>query len=247
MLDPATFQQSFGAALAGHDTPWLDDPAIARALTVHRNTSIKAALDALAANYPVVLALVGEHTFAPCASDFVEAFAPAEPRLCLYGARFGTFLATYPPFAAAPYLSDVAALERIVTEALFAADAPIFDGSDLALDRPLAVHPATRFASFASPASAIWAAHQPDAEPDALERVVWVPCNVIVTRPDSGILVSALDAQTVAFIERCFAGASLGEAAAAVAEGGGELSSIYATLLTIGAFRAPELKESPHA
>lgn len=245
MLEPEVFQQSFGAALAGHDTPWLDDPAIARALTVHRNTSIKAALDALAANYPVILALVGDDAFTLCASDFVDACAPDDPRLCLYGARFDTFLATYAPFADVSYLSDIATLERLVTEALFAADAPAFDGNDLEFDQPLLVHPASRFASFASPAAAIWAAHQPDAEPDALDKVVWAPCDVIVTRTACGILVSTLEAQATVFMERCFAGASLFDAAAAVSEG--EISSIFAKMLIIGALRAPDPKELLHA
>ena len=243
MFDPATFQRAFGAALAGHATPWLADPAIARALTVHRNTSIKAACDALAANYPVVRKLVGSEAFARCASDFVEVDAPAEPRLCLYGAGFGSFLAQYGPFADVHYLPDVAMLERLVTEVLFAADAPIFDGSDFAIDRPLLAHPASRVASFVSPAGAIWSAHQPDAEPDALGHIVWAPGAVIVTRPESGILVSPVDAPTAVFMGHCLAGATLGNAATAAAEAGGEVSSIFATLLTIGAFRAPESKE----
>ena len=247
MYDPVAFQQSFGAALAGHDSPWLDDPAIARALTVHRNTATMAALDALAANFPVIHALVGDEAFTLCDSGFVQAHPPSEPRLCLYGARFDSFLASYAPFAALAYLPDIAALERLVTEALFAADAPVFDGDTFAIDKPLPIHPACRFASFATPAAAIWAAHQAEADPDALEHVVWGTCVVIVTRPSAEVLVNVIDAPTALFLEHCNAEASLGNAAAAATEAGGALSTIFSTLITIGAFRASDIEDSHHA
>lgn len=77
--NPADFQQSFGAALAGAENGWLADPDIARALTIHRNTSARAAQDALADNYPVVHALVGEEAFMACAAAFVLTHPQAIP------------------------------------------------------------------------------------------------------------------------------------------------------------------------
>ena len=95
------------------------DPAIRRALAVHRNTATKAARDALFANYPVVAALVGEDAFAACATAYVEVSPPAEARLCLYGSRFPAFVDAWTPFAEASYLGAVAALERLNDEILF--------------------------------------------------------------------------------------------------------------------------------
>jgi len=244
MSELATFQQAFALALAGEATAvaMFADPAVARALAVHRNTSAKAAQDALAANFPVVRALVGEDSFAACAAAFVERRPPCDPRLCLYGEGFAAFIADYPPFAEAPYLSDVAALERLVTEALFAADAEALDGAGFvrALDRdsPLILHPAVRFVAVGAPAASIWLAHQPDAPADALERLPWTQETVLVSRPAMSVQVAVIDAAALAFLKACQGGATVAEAALAAAAPDTDLSSLVATLIAAGAFRA---------
>lgn len=235
-LSPTEFQHSFGAALAGTNNAWLADPATARALTVHRNTSARAAQDALVDNYPVVRSLVGEEPFQACATAFVMAHPPRDPRLCLFGEGFDRFLAGYLPFVELPYLPDLAALERMCTEVLFAADADHFDGEAFDLDQPLPLHPAARFARFASPAVAIWHAHQPDAAPDALADIQWGGCAALVTRPYQ-LTAIAIDAPSAAFVESCAAGSTLAEAATAAAEAGGDLSTIFAALIVSGVFQ----------
>ncbi len=235
MPDPQAFQKSFGTLLAhGGDA----SPAIARALAIHRNTSAKAAQDALAANYPVVAALCGDDAFIGAAAAFVREQPPHEPRLCLYGDGFATFLRSYRPFAELSYLADVAALERLHVEALFAADAPVFDGSDFDLARPLALHPAARFACFASPAAAIWQAHRPDAAIDALDAVTWNAERVLVTRPGGEVLITAIDRPALAFLASCAVGDTLGEAAAVATVAGGDLTATFATLIGAGTFTA---------
>lgn len=234
--DPVGFQQGFGAALAGAGNAWLADPATARALAIHRNTSARAAQDALGDNYPVVRNLVGDEPFRACAAAFVTAHPPHDPRLCLYGSGFDRFVAAYPPFLALSYLPDVAALERMCTEVLFAADAEHFDGGAFDLDRPMALHPATRFARFASPAAGIWLAHQPGAEPGAFAAIAWDSCAVLVTRPHQ-LSAIALDEPSATFVEHCFANATLAEAATAAAAAGGDLTTIFAALIVSGAFQ----------
>jgi hypothetical protein len=238
MPDPAAFQESFGAALAGTANCWLSDPAMARALTIYRNTSARAAQDALADNFPVIGALVGDDAFSACAAAFCSAHPPSDPRLCYFGDGFDDFLAGYPPFLDLPYLPDVAALERLCTEALFAADADPFDGRTFDLDRPLGLHPATRFARFSSPAVAIWQAHQSEADPDSVASIEWDGCIALVTRPGP-VVVTALDASTAVFVDRCMAGATLGETAAAAIDAGGDVSTIFAALILCAAFQNP--------
>jgi hypothetical protein len=242
--EPAAFQHAFALALAGEgsaDTP-LADPAIMRALAVHRNTSAKVAQDALAANYPVVHALVGEDSFFGCAEAFVERHPPRDPRLCLYGEGLPEFIAGYPPFSQAPYLTDVAALERRVTEALFAADAEPLDGAAFAraveLDASLILHPAVRFAAVASPAASIWLAHQPDAPPDALESLAWAEEAVLVSRPGMSVQVATIDSGALAFLKACRAGATVAQAALAASALDADVSALVANLITAGAFRA---------
>lgn len=236
MSDAGFFQHAFGAMLFGAPTT-VADPALARALAVHRNTSAKAAQDALADNFPVVRALVGEEAFAAAVARFVDAAPPTDPRLCLYGAGFAAFLSGYTPFVEASYLPDVAAVERLTIEALFAADAVALDGAAFAagldLDLPLTLHPAVRYARFASPAGSIWLAHSEGDADAALEAIDWASEVVLVTRPDAALIVTVLPSGAASFLDACRAGRSLGEAAIAC---GDDLPAVFATLISVGTF-----------
>ncbi len=233
MSDAAGFQAMFGAALAGRRR---SDPSLARAVAIHRNTSAKAAQTALGDNYPVVRAMVGEEAFGAVAHDFVESTPPTDPRLCLYGDGMAAFLDTYPPFADHRYLADVARVERLVIEALFAADAVARDPAsfgNLDLDAPLNLHPAVRVAQLASPAGSLWLAHQDDAPVDALDSVLWGAESVLVTRPGNRIAVSVETPAATAFIDACANGVPLGVAAAAV---GDTLPDVFARTISAGCF-----------
>lgn len=233
MSEFAAFQDRFGHLLVGDARP--ADLALRRALAVHRNTSAKAALDALAANYPVIVQLVGAEAFQACAHDFVRYRPPTEPRLCLYGEGFPSQVAAWHAFADYPYLGPVAALERLVVEALFAADATPLDPDLLAQgvdpQMPLALHPATRVAEFKWPAVSIWQAHQ-SGEVEDLALQHWNPETALVTRPGRGVEVRAIDAATHAFLTS----PTLGEAASAADERAGDVAEIFSTLLVSGAF-----------
>lgn len=238
MLEAAQFQKAFGTMLASPDA--VTDPAVRRALMVHRNTASKAARDALVANYPVVAALVGEDAFAACASSYVEAKPPREARLCLYGDHFPAFVDAWTTFAEAPYLGAVASVERLVIEALFAADAPVLDPAAVAAgldaEAPLLRHPATRTAKTLMPAASLWLAHQPDAAPDALETIVWGPELILITRPEDAVEVRIIDTAARAFL----AGSTLADAATRAAGEGGDVATIFASLLGAGAFAAQD-------
>ncbi len=236
MSDPLAFQQSFGAALAGTPNDWAVDHAVSRALAIHRNTSFRAAAEALYDNFPVVRQLVGEEAFAACAFRYVEDFPPVDPRLCLFGDGFERFVASYEPFTDIAYLADMARLERLTIEALFAADALLFTGAAFDMARPLYLHPATRVARFDSPVAALWEAHQPDANAGALDELDWHGCQMLVTRPQD-VLVAQIDEPTAAFIDACQDERPLAEAAAAAASAGGDVSAVFALLISCAAFQ----------
>ncbi len=242
MSDARAFQRAFGMLLDGGTTP--EDPALRRAIAVHRNTSRKAALDALAANFPVLADMVGPDAFAACALAFIEHVPPADPRLCVYGDGFPAFVAEWPPFGDARYCAPVATLERLVVETLFAPNmvplGSIADGLDL--DMPLALHPATRIASFDCPAASFWLAHQAGSDLD-LAAIAWRSEIALVTRPRFSVEVQVIDAATHAFLTA----STLGEAAAAAHDQGGDVAAIFATLLTAGAFASSAPTETLHA
>jgi hypothetical protein len=248
MLSLAAFQAQFGARLSAARASAAGPDPLDRAIRVHLNTSLKAAHDALALNYPVVKALFGEQAFAACALAFVTAAPPRDARLTLYGGGFAAFLAGYPPARAAPYAPDVATLERHCTEALFAPDAPALDGhaaaAALAAGRVIALHPAARFAAFGSPAFSIWRAHQ-DGPPEDLETVVWRREAALVTRPDGDLIVAPLAVGGVEFLSAAAAGEPLEAAAMAAHEAGADVSALFADLITAGAFAATDPRRNP--
>lgn len=233
MPSVAAFQDRFGYLLASDAQP--SDPSLRRALAVHRNTSAKAALGALAANFPVTVRLVGDEAFQACAYDFVRYRPPADPRLCLYGEAFPTQVAAWHAFADYPYLGSVAGLERLMIEALFAADAEPLDAGRLAEgvdgEMPLCFHPATRIAEFPWPAVSIWQAHQVDGLAD-LTPVDWAAETALITRPGPVVEVRAVDPATQAFLTA----PTLSAAAAAAHARGGDVAEIFSSLLLSGAF-----------
>jgi hypothetical protein len=236
MHDLAAFQRDFSAALSSAEV------AGTAALAIHRNSGTRAAVDALAANYPVVRALFGEAPFAACARTYLLADPPRDPRLSHVGASFAAFLGAYPPVGDMPWMADVAALERLWLESMFAADAAVLDGEALLAlgldDRTsVALHPATRFAHFASPAASIWRAHDLD-DPDALEAIDWRPEAVIVTRHDQAVSIAPLSATGLAFVSAIAASHTTvvaAEAALAV-DPDLDLPALFGGLIEAGAF-----------
>jgi hypothetical protein len=141
--------------------------ALQTALGVHRNNALAATIAALADNFPVVRALVGEAAFAALARHHAAHDPPADARLCLYGAGFAATIAGRPELEAWPWLADVARLEWRVVQCLFAADPPR-RALRLRLDRGWPLAPATRWLASPWPVASLWHAHQPGAAfPDA--------------------------------------------------------------------------------
>ncbi|WP_164157407.1 HvfC/BufC family peptide modification chaperone, partial [Sandarakinorhabdus rubra] len=119
---PARFEAWVAGLLRGEAVPVA--PALRRAMAVHRNNALAAAMAALADNFPVLRAMLGQDAFAALAQRHALAEPPADPRLCLYGAGLPATIAAAAELATFPYLADLAQLEWLVVKALFAADPP---------------------------------------------------------------------------------------------------------------------------
>lgn len=220
------FQRSFAAAL--------DRPAHG-AMAVYRNTVIHGAVEALRANYPVVEQILGEEMFEHVAVDFASTCPPRMPVLALYGSELADWLGHQRWIADLPYLQDVARVERLHLECLFAADfePPARQFSDVGLK----LHSAVRFAWLSTPAMSIWLAHQQPVASDIAPE--WVAEGALFTRPDPFTLAPALiDRPT----HRVLAGLRLGEdigrslGAAAELYPGTDFASLLRSLITLGAF-----------
>ncbi len=254
----AQFQDDFVQALLAppdevppHLRALVEQPGFA----VYRNTVLKGCIDALQANYPAVLRLVGEDWFRAVAALHVRARPPGESRLLLYGMDFPDFLhdflRDFAPDADLPYLRGVARLDRFWTEAHVAADALALEPAAIAgLSHEqlgqlvLKPHPAARWAWFEDqPIYTIWRRNRVNGDngaegADSGDELVWVGEGALLTRSASAVTWTALDAAGCAFLDACAAGRSLAHAAseALALQASTDLAQLMAQLLNAGAF-----------
>jgi len=224
-------QNLFAQALLQPEQPCPDglrtwngsDPALRFA--VYRNNVLVSLVDALAATFPVVQALVGEEFFRAMAALFVRTHPPQSRILAWYGTELPDFMECFEPAASLPYLADVARLEMARVRAYHAADvaAVLPKALQAALSQPerlatlrLGLHPslqvlASRYAVFS-----LWAAHQgtldlASVDPDQAETA-------LVYRQDMQVQTVAVSPATGQFIRAVLQGESLLAAASADSE-----------------------------
>ena len=147
----------------------------ARRFAVYRNNVAVGLIGALEARYPVARRIFGPEAFRAMARAFAEAHKPRSPVLIAYGAAFPDFIEAQGPSPDLRRLADVARLENAWVEAYHAEDAPAAGLADLAAlgaealpNARVALHPAARLLSLATPAASIWASCQDGAEPSPL-------------------------------------------------------------------------------
>lgn len=177
---------------------------------VYANTTTTGRIDALAANYPTVVAMVGIDWFEAAASVFVQSEPGSSAVLVDYGAGFADWLARFPPARPYPYLAPCARLDRAWTEAHVAPDAvrrPVRDDEDLVL------HPSVRIFAFDWNAPSLWLAHRFG---DAAREVglEWrpEPEKLLTHRPDLAVVARRLDAAEWTLLQAARRGLSLFQA-----------------------------------
>ncbi|WP_017668988.1 DUF2063 domain-containing protein [Sandarakinorhabdus sp. AAP62] len=192
---PARFEAWYARLLLGEAVPV--DAALRRAVAVHANNAMAAATAALASNFPVVRAMLGETAFASLAVRHARMVPPADPRLCLYGDGLAETLTAFSDLAEWPWLADMARLERLVTESLFAADPPERPRR-LTPGRSWPLAPATRWLASPWPLVSLWQAHQPGAPwPEAFPSLGEL---ALISRPDGAVQVTLLPAAAAALL-----------------------------------------------
>lgn len=236
-LAQACRHEGFAAALLDPDRP--PPPGLpARRYAVYRNNVTASLLEALAAAYPAVKALVGPAFFDAAAALFVRAHPPREPLMILYGDDFPDWIAAFPPAAGVPYLADVARLERARLVALHAADAEPLPASALAALTPetlaaacLVLHPSLALVPSRFPVVSIWAqttGRAPEAPVDMAAGEV-----ARIARPGLEVEVAPVSPAGATFLCALRAGLSLGAAAEAAAlhndfDLAGEIAALFA-------------------
>ena len=236
------FQSSFVKALLGAPEPtqpWSRQPGF----DVYRNTVLRGAIDALAANVPGVHRLLGDDLFDAAAGAFVRAQLPRDGRLVRYGAGLPDFLASFPLVADIDYLPGVAALDLAWIESHLAVDAPVLAATDVfaltaeqLLHGRLVPHPAARWLSFPVPAYTIW---RQEREGRRLEDALsWRGESALLTRPGGTVAWRAIDAGEAQFMAACASGRSCDDALESVLDAGTgfDLAVSLPGLVQAGAF-----------
>ncbi|ADG09173.1 DUF2063 domain-containing protein [Caulobacter segnis] len=241
------FQDAFVAAIGGQRaalSPWLadeDHPGLA----VYRNTIVKGCVDALAANFPTVQSMVGEDWFRAVAALFAREAPPASATLLDYGEAFPVWLERFPPAADLPYLAGAAHLDRLWTEALFAAETRALDVDALSRLAPevlaetrLSLHPSVRFAAFDAGLPSLWRAARDGAEDLELSET---PETLLLVRRGEVVSSRVVGAAETAFLRACRQDLTAGEAAeaAATADSSSSLPPLFAALIADGVFAGP--------
>ena len=254
----AHFQDAFVAALLDPDAG-AGSPLAALAgqpgFAVYRNTVLKGSIDALQANFPAVVRLVGEEWFRAAAAVHARAHPPQLPMLAEYGANFPDFLAGFEPAQAFDYLPDVARLDRLWSEAHAAPDMPVLAPNALARSAPgelacavLVPHAAARWHWFPEmPVYSIWRRNREGA--DEVGELDWQGEGALIARgADGGVRWAALSRGGCAFLDACAGGATVTEAAAAAldADARTDLSALIATLLTNSALSRLDAGDLAH-
>lgn len=209
--------------------------------SVYRNTVMKGCVDALLANFPAVVKLVGEPWFRDAAYVYVREQPPRDARLLFYGEHFPDFLARFPPAADLPYLPGVARLDRFWIECHSASDDQAQDPAGLLSLAPevlgaTVIRPraSTRWSWFEDlPVYAIWSANRSDMHRDDIR---WKGEGALLFRRDAEVQWTEVGSAHCAFLDACAAGHPLAVAAEAAlaADAHADIAQLIATLLDAG-------------
>lgn len=215
-----------------------------RAIAVHRNTTLKGLIDALAANYPTIVQLVGKEWFAACASEYVRTHPARSPALVLYGESFPAFLSSFEPAATLPYLFDVARIDRMWIEAHTARDAESLSARTLAgfsltalSELRVPLHPATRIGWFKHSAATIWI-QQRSAAPESEWVIEDREEGLLLSRPEGEVQYTVVQRAGFTLLDQIRAATTLGNAmlAALETEPDVAIAGCWAQFITAGAF-----------
>ncbi|WP_050468034.1 HvfC/BufC N-terminal domain-containing protein [Herbaspirillum chlorophenolicum] len=245
MSDHVYFSQFLHAVWHGESGHPLVASLLAQpAFAVYRNTIFKGCVDALSANYPAVLRLVGEPWFQGAALAYARRHMPDDACLIAYGDGFPDFLDSVDAARELPYLPGVARLDRYWSESHLAADDAPLDvaGLHAALaagrDVCLAPQAAARWHwESAYPSYSIWDANRrPGVELPS--ELGWHGEGTLLTRPEGQVQWQRIGHGACRFLDACRAGMGVAEAAGFALEGepGLDVAAMLGSLVQAGVF-----------
>lgn len=176
-------------------------------LRIYRNNFLIGLGEALKANFPVTLQMLGKDFFNQAARAFILKSPPERPCLFEYGAGFADYLDTLSELAQLPYVAEMARfefariaayhapVEKLLSEVEVARIAP-----EALADLPIRLARHAQLLSQRFPIAALWQAHQA-AEPDLSAIDMGArPHSLLICRPERLLSVQEIDADTLRFL-----------------------------------------------
>lgn len=248
------FQHEFIVALYTSDVQHLSAETSQPGFAVYRNTVIKSCVDALQANFPSVVSVVGEAFFRAMATEYARQTPPQSIELLRYGqghtnnignndGSFMAFIRDFPPAASVPYLADIARLDGLWV-AVFGAQ----ETSELDLQRlgregnestQLWLEPKATVCWFWSDAWPIYSLWNFNREQIPLSHdLCWQGEGILLYRFCDQVVWEPLGAGGCAFLDACRLGRDLDDAseAALAAEPLIDFNALFARLLRCKVF-----------
>jgi hypothetical protein len=192
----------------------------AERLAIYRNNFLIGLGEALKANFPVTLQLLGREFFEQAARRFVLAHPPRRPCLFEYGDAFPDYLRDLPQLAALPYVAEMARFEFARIAAYNAPAEPFVTAetlSGLSPDRlealPVRRARHAQLVPVNAPIVTLWTAHrQPEPDLSVVDMTARAH-TLLVCRPDRTLVVQEIEAPAARFFSAAAEATPLGHAA----------------------------------
>ena len=202
------------------------DQRWAAGLAAYRGNGLEHAIAALRAQFPTLLAMLGEAPFAVLCARYWHAYPPRRGDLAHIGAEFADCIAALDDLRAWPWLADSARLDWARWAVVFDAPAQLAEADlqRLATCDPtrlqLRLAPGTRLLHTHWPVLALWRAHQsPDVDADALHAALRMPAAPLwIWREGTQARCRELSAGEAGWLGALRAGVRLDQALQAAAE-----------------------------
>ncbi len=199
-------------------------------MEIYANAYFYRLLDCLKEDFPATLAVLGGDNFHNLVTGYLIEYPPSEPSISYAGRYLAEFLRHHPMSERAPFIGDLARLERTLIEIFHAAEAKALNAEAMRAVAPddwpaltMRTHPALAIVNCE------WRVDELLREVETAGEDIQprgapapAPVSVLVWRCDSRVHYRALEHAECAALEQAGAGASFAAICAAIAAGCGE-------------------------
>jgi hypothetical protein len=199
---------------------------------IYANMYFYRLLDALKEDFPATLAVLGDDNFHNLVTGYLIEYPPTEPSLYYCGRHLAAYLRDHPIHQGAPFVADLAALERAVVEVFHGPDAAALDPDSLRAIAPedwpalkLELQPSAQMLALDWKVSELLRAVEERRECNPAESGSH---RILVWRRDARALYRELDQAEADALTAVSRGATFAEICEAVATGGGEQDPVAA-------------------